>query len=146
MLIFFRAKVSLFGSDEILLNYASILRDERNYTMVSCLGRKNRAGGECFGERDRGREGGVGEIWKRESVPHFSRLDPPSCLLRVWDIFLFLSLSLERAMIRVTNISTESCTVSVTVEIYGICYWRSYHSHPKTAIKIKHSEAGVDHK
>ena len=92
MLIFFRAKVSLFGSDEILLNYASILRDERNYTMVSCLGRKNRAGGECFGERDRGREGGVGEIWKRESVPHFSRLDPPSCLLRVWDIFLFLSL------------------------------------------------------
>ena len=55
MLIFFRAKVSLFGSDEILLNYASILRDERNYTMVSCLGRKNRAGGECFGEREGGR-------------------------------------------------------------------------------------------
>ena len=90
---FFRGRVSLFGSDEILLNYASILRDERNYTMVSCLGRKNRAGGQCFGERDRGREEGVGEIWKRESVPHFSRLDPPSCLLRVWDIFLFLSLS-----------------------------------------------------
>ena len=51
MLIFFRAKVSLFGSDEILLNYASILRDERNYTMVSCP--KNRAGeDEIVAERE----------------------------------------------------------------------------------------------